>query len=206
MGEKQSSTAAGEEEKEELTLKCICLVFFFRIISPGSMGMYWTIVSYLQSLTGYASIRAIESPSKVDDEQWLTYWILYSFLTLVEMAAATLFSWIPFWHPVKLAFIAWLVLPQFRGASFIYQRFVGEQLIKYRQWVFVLLDIFLIILINGSLLVLLVLRDEVIHVGLGFSEFHLVHALTSVPMEESFSPIHSRELLRYSLEDLLDSS
>merc|ERR1711915_697401 len=126
MGEKQSSTAAGEEEKEELTLKCICLVFFFRIISPGSMGMYWTIVSYLQSLTGpglmllyplYASIRAIESPSKVDDEQWLTYWILYSFLTLV-----------------KMAFIAWLVLPQFRGASFIYQRFVGEQLIKYRQW------------------------------------------------------------------------
>lgn len=82
----------------------------------------------------YASIRAIESPSKVDDEQWLTYWILYSFLTLVEMAAATLISWIPFWHPVKLAFIAWLVLPQFRGASFIYRRFVREQLIKHRQW------------------------------------------------------------------------
>lgn len=107
------------------------------------MGMFWTIVSHLQSLTGpglmllyplYASIRAIESPSKVDDEQWLTYWILYSFLTLVEMAAATLFSWIPFWHPVKLAFIAWLVLPQFRGASFIYQRLVRAQLTKYRQW------------------------------------------------------------------------
>lgn len=124
-------------------MKFICLVFFFTIISSRSMGMFWTIVSHLQSLIGpglmllyplYASIRAIESPSKVDDEQWLTYWILYSFLTLVEMAAATLFSWIPFWYPVKLAFIAWLVLPQFRGASFIYQRLVRAQLIKYRQW------------------------------------------------------------------------
>lgn len=28
---------------------------------------------------------ALESTSKLDDEQWLAYWIIYSFLTLVEM-------------------------------------------------------------------------------------------------------------------------
>ena len=33
------------------------------------------------------------------------------------------------------------------------------------------------LIINGGLLVLLVLGDEVVHVGLCLSELHLVHAL-----------------------------
>ena len=80
----------------------------------------------------YASVCAMESPSKVDDEQWLSYWIIYSFITLLEMLAEPLLYWIPVWYPVKLLFVAWLVLPQFKGASFIYEKFVREQLSKYR--------------------------------------------------------------------------
>lgn len=37
---------------------------------------------------------------------------------------------IPIWYDVKLLFVAWLVLPQFRGAAFIYDRLVREKLIK----------------------------------------------------------------------------
>lgn len=37
---------------------------------------------------------------------------------------------IPIWYDVKLAFVAWLVLPQFCGAAFIYETFVREKLIK----------------------------------------------------------------------------
>ncbi|PKA47611.1 HVA22-like protein e [Apostasia shenzhenica] len=76
----------------------------------------------------YASVEAIESPSKVDDEQWLAYWIIYSFLTLFEMVAEPLLSWIPIWHAAKVVFAAWLVLPQFRGSAFIYNKFVRQQL------------------------------------------------------------------------------
>lgn len=36
------------------------------------------------------------------------------------------------WYPVKLLFVAWLALPQFKGASFIYEKLVREQLRKYR--------------------------------------------------------------------------
>ncbi len=43
-----------------------------------------------------------------------------------------------------------------------------------------------------------------VHVGLGLSELHLVHALTSVPVEESLAPEHGSELLANALEDLLD--
>lgn len=41
-----------------------------------------------------------------------------------------IFYRIPIWYQMKVAFVAWLVLPQFRGASFIYERIVREQLRK----------------------------------------------------------------------------
>ncbi|KAL9275970.1 HVA22-like protein [Drosera capensis] len=31
-------------------------------------------------------MRAIESPSTLDDQQWLTYWVLYSFITLFKLS------------------------------------------------------------------------------------------------------------------------
>merc|ERR1739848_588957 len=68
------------------------------------------------------------------------------------------------------------------------------------------LEIFFVIIINRGFLVLLVLGHQVVHVGLGLSELHLVHALPGVPMEESLPPEHSRELLRDSLENFLDGS
>ncbi|KAJ4973842.1 hypothetical protein NE237_007016 [Protea cynaroides] len=101
------------------------------------MGRFWTLITHLHSLAGpavmllyplYASVMAMESTSKVDDEQWLAYWILYSFLTLLEMLLEPLLQWMPFWYDIKLLFVAWLVLPQFRGSSFIYDRFVRDKL------------------------------------------------------------------------------
>ena len=47
--------------------------------------------------------------------------------------------------------------------------------------VFTFLLIELTFLLGGGVLVLLVLRDEIVHVGLGLGELHLVHAFTGVP-------------------------
>jgi hypothetical protein len=41
----------------------------------------------------YASMRAIESPSTLDDQQWLTYWVLYSFITLFELSTYRILYW-----------------------------------------------------------------------------------------------------------------
>ncbi|XP_073014042.1 HVA22-like protein e [Typha latifolia] len=104
------------------------------------MGQFWTILTHLHSIAGpsimllyplYASIQAIESPSKLDDEQWLAYWILYSFITLLEMALESLICWIPIWYDLKLVLMAWMVLPQFKGAAFIYDKFVREKLMNH---------------------------------------------------------------------------
>ncbi|KAL4634512.1 hypothetical protein ACB092_04G204900 [Castanea dentata] len=105
------------------------------------MGKFWTFVTQVHSVSGpvvtllyplYASVVAIESTGKLDDEQWLAYWIIYSFLTLMEMVLQPALEWLPIWYDVKLMFVAWLVLPQFKGAAFLYDRYVREQIRKYR--------------------------------------------------------------------------
>ena len=60
------------------------------------------------------------------------------------------------------------------------------------------------LIFSSGILILLIFGDEIIHVGFSFSEFHLVHALTGVPMEEGLSSEHSSELFTDSLEHLLD--
>ncbi|KAL6011647.1 hypothetical protein ACLOJK_002095 [Asimina triloba] len=38
---------------------------------------------------------------------------------------------IPIWYTVKVVFVAWLVLPQFKGAAFLYETYVRQQLKRY---------------------------------------------------------------------------
>ncbi|WZZ76058.1 hypothetical protein YC2023_087428 [Brassica napus] len=104
------------------------------------MTKFWTLLTALHTGAGpvvmlvyplYASVVAMETATKVDDEQWLSYWIIYSFLTLTELILQSLLEWIPIWYSVKLVFVAWLVLPQFHGAAFIYNRLVREHFKKH---------------------------------------------------------------------------
>jgi receptor expression-enhancing protein 5/6 len=97
------------------------------------MAWLWAIVLRSYALSGpvmmllyplYASIMAIESPYKEDDQQWLTYWVLYSLVSLMEMAAGPVLAWIPFYSTFKLIIASWLVLPQFRGGIILYEKFV----------------------------------------------------------------------------------
>ncbi|KAK1388777.1 hypothetical protein POM88_016955 [Heracleum sosnowskyi] len=60
------------------------------------------------------------SPSSLDDQQWLTYWVLYSLIyTLFELSCWQVRQWLPFWPYMKLVPCMWLVLPIFNGAGFV---------------------------------------------------------------------------------------
>ncbi|OIW18492.1 hypothetical protein TanjilG_13244 [Lupinus angustifolius] len=72
----------------------------------------------------YASVRAIESKSPIDDQQWLTYWVLYSMITLFELTFYKPLQWIPIWPYAKLIVTFWLVLPYFHGAAYVYEHYV----------------------------------------------------------------------------------
>ena len=57
---------------------------------------------------------------------------------------------------------------------------------------------------DRSILVLLVFRHQIVHVALRFSELHLIHTFTSVPMQESLAPEHGSKLVTNTFEELLD--
>ncbi|OVA13341.1 TB2/DP1/HVA22-related protein [Macleaya cordata] len=80
----------------------------------------------------YASIRAIETKSRLDDQQWLTYWVLYSMITLFELTFAKLIECLPFWSYAKLFATCWLVLPYFSGAAYVYEHFVRPMFVNPR--------------------------------------------------------------------------
>lgn len=101
------------------------------------MVTLWQVLVKLYNFAGpililayplYASVTAIESPSKEDETQWLTYWVLYSLIQLVEIALDRVLVWIPIWYTFKLVAVAWLVLPQFHGAAFVYDNYVKKYL------------------------------------------------------------------------------
>ncbi|KAI5000208.1 hypothetical protein ZWY2020_004797 [Hordeum vulgare] len=107
------------------------------------MGVVGALARHLDSLVGpgimllyplYASMRAIESPSSLDDQQWLTYWVLYSLITLFELSCWKALQWLPLWPYMKLLFCCWLVLPIFNGAAYIYETHV-RRYFKIGQYV-----------------------------------------------------------------------
>ncbi|KAJ1797467.1 ER membrane protein DP1/Yop1 [Coemansia sp. RSA 2399] len=68
----------------------------------------------------YASLGAIESPGKEDDTQWLTYWVIFGLLNVVEYFTGFLLYWFPFFYVAKLGLLVWLMLPATRGAEKLY--------------------------------------------------------------------------------------
>merc|ERR1719499_1002214 len=50
----------------------------------------------------YASMKAIRSDDKKDDTKWLTYWVLYGFVSFVESITDIFLYWIPMYEFVKM--------------------------------------------------------------------------------------------------------
>lgn len=95
------------------------LVFFG--IGAGSLC---SIVGFLYP--AFKSFEAIESMNRGDDTQWLIYWVIYATFSLLEVFIDFLVYWIPFYYAFKLAFLLWAMLPQTKGAKFLYDSFLKD--------------------------------------------------------------------------------
>ncbi|XP_045687575.1 receptor expression-enhancing protein 6 isoform X3 [Phyllostomus hastatus] len=82
----------------------------------------------------YASIKAIESPSKEDDTVWLTYWVVYSLFGLAEFFSDLLLSWFPFYYVGKCAFLLFCMIPgPWNGARMLYRRIIRPLFLKHHE-------------------------------------------------------------------------
>jgi len=71
-------------------------------------------------IPAYYSLNALFTSNSVDDTQWLTYWVVYAFLTVVESAVNAVY-WFPFYYTFKFIAILWMALPQTNGAQIVFR-------------------------------------------------------------------------------------
>ncbi|NXE12884.1 REEP5 protein, partial [Lophotis ruficrista] len=81
---------------------------------------------------GRGGIKAIESPNKDDDTQWLTYWVVYGVFSIVEFFSDIFLSWFPFYYMLKCGFLLWCMAPSpSNGAEFLYHRIIRPFFLKH---------------------------------------------------------------------------
>jgi len=74
-------------------------------------------------LPGYYSLHALFTTGTADDTQWLTYWVVFAFFTVIESAINAAY-WFPFYYIFKFVLVLWMALPQTNGAQIVYHSFV----------------------------------------------------------------------------------
>lgn len=103
------------------------IYFFFVFFNIGSQFLVNTAGFVIPA---YYSLDALFSLSKVDDTQWLTYWVVYAFLTVIESAISAVY-WVPFYFTFKFVFILWMALPQTAGAQVVFRSFLQPVFSRY---------------------------------------------------------------------------
>lgn len=81
---------------------------------------------------GYYSLSALFSNAKVEDTQWVTYWMLFALFSLLESVFSVTY-WVPFYFAAKLVVLLWAGLPQFGGAQMLFRSFIAPLLVRHFQ-------------------------------------------------------------------------
>ena len=77
----------------------------------------------------YCSVMAMEDGKTTSTNKWLTYWAMYTLFTYIE----TWFIWVPYHWLIRWMFFSFLMMPQFQGASLIYEKALKPLVIEYQH-------------------------------------------------------------------------
>lgn len=105
-------------------------LYFFLIIFNLGGQLLTNFAGFV--IPGYYSLAALFTAHKEDDTQWLTYWVVFSFFTVLESFVQVV-HWFPFYYVFKFIFLLWLSLPAFRGAELLFRSFLAPTLGRYFQ-------------------------------------------------------------------------
>jgi len=101
------------------------------IFFVGGMKLISDVATFVYP--AYASFKAIDGGLPGDDTQWLTYWVIFASMNIIESAMPFVTMWIPLYFPVKLAFFIWLYHPQFLGAGLVYTKILRPYMGPYLE-------------------------------------------------------------------------
>ncbi|XP_050421954.1 receptor expression-enhancing protein 5-like [Adelges cooleyi] len=109
----------------------VVFTVFYLVIGYATL-LLSNVISFLYP--AYASIKAVESPSKDDDTKWLTYWVVFSFSTIIEFPAQVVLNWIPFYSLIKTIFFVWCYIPiHNNGSVVVYNKFIRPYFLQHQD-------------------------------------------------------------------------
>ncbi|KAK9448951.1 TB2/DP1, HVA22 family-domain-containing protein [Limtongia smithiae] len=110
-------------------LGAVGFYFFLIFLNFGGIGeLLANLAGFV--IPGYYSLLALESPGTADDTQYLTYWVVFAFFSVLEFWSRAILYWIPFYWFFKVIFVLYLGLPQFQGAKLVYKTVVKPVSVK----------------------------------------------------------------------------
>lgn len=68
-----------------------------------------------------------------DDKQWLTYWIVFSIFTIIDMFSGFVLKIVPFYFIAKIMFLIWCFMPNTQGATIIYNLIISRVFDAYEK-------------------------------------------------------------------------
>ncbi|XP_011497835.1 PREDICTED: receptor expression-enhancing protein 5-like [Ceratosolen solmsi marchali] len=82
----------------------------------------------------YSSMKAIESKQANDDTKWLTYWVVFAVLTIIEYFVDFIIGWFPVYWLFKCLLYTWLMIPtEYNGSLIIYRCLIRPKFIAYQS-------------------------------------------------------------------------
>lgn len=109
------------------------VLFVVGIITLFMQGWELAVLGLTVLYPSLHSIRAIESPSAAEKSEWLTYWMVFGSYHVIETFFGFIFWFIPYWSVLKVVGFLWMIMPQSRGAKYIYEKFVCGFLAEHKE-------------------------------------------------------------------------
>jgi receptor expression-enhancing protein 5/6 len=115
----------------------------YLVLAVGAVIVLWLIFGYGAQLLcqvigflypAYKSVKAIESAAKDDDTQWLTYWVVFGFFSILEFGFDLFLFWVPLYWFLKCCFLMWCMWPtENNGSVIIYRCLVRPFILKHEK-------------------------------------------------------------------------
>ncbi|KAM3722737.1 Receptor expression-enhancing protein [Dirofilaria immitis] len=105
-------------------LICIILIIFAFYLSLGCFAeLICNIFGF--AYPAYASVKAIRTPNKDDDTQWLMYWTVFATFSIADSMISIITNFLPAYWLFKAAFLLYLHVPNSNGTRMLFYKIVN---------------------------------------------------------------------------------